>query len=162
TLLAYLALEPHVPPDAKEKSPVRDSREKAAAWMGKTTPTETTQARALRLLRDVRAGKPAKEIEAGVDGRPSPHEQDGRVGQDRDLASDAYATGQALYYLSLAGVKNDRTEIQRGVSFLAASQKEDGSWPTTPRGHPGEKPANNTVPITYLGSAWATLGLLRS
>jgi hypothetical protein len=162
TLLAYLALEPHVSPDAKEKSPARDSREKAAAWLGKTTPTETTQARALRLFRHVRAGKPAKEIEGGINGLVSRQNKDGGWGQDRDLASDAYATGQALYYLSLAGVKNDRTEIQRGVSFLAASQKEDGSWPMTSRAHPGEKPMTNPVPITYLGSAWATLGLLRS
>ena len=32
----------------------------------------------------------------------------------------------------------------------------------TPRAHPGATPANNTVPITYFGSAWATLGLMRS
>ena len=34
-------------------------------------------------------------------------------------------------------------------------------WPMTPRAHPGATPANNTVPITYFGSAWGTLGLMR-
>ena len=76
-------------------------------------------------------------------------------------SSDAYATGQALYALSAAGVKNDRLEIQRAVSFLAASQRKDGSWPMISRGHPGVKPFTNPVPITYFGTAWATLGLVR-
>ena len=54
----------------------------------------------------------------------------------------------------------------RAVSFLAATQREDGSWPMTSRDHPGiestRKPIRNPVPITYFGSAWATLGLVRS
>ena len=67
-----------------------------------------------------------------------------------------------LAELSLAGVKNDRAEVRRGVAFLVGNQKDDGSWPMTPRGHPGVTRGNNVVPITYLGSAWATLGLMRS
>ena len=50
----------------------------------------------------------------------------------------------------------------RSVAFLVATQKEDGSWPMTSRAHPGEKPFTNPVPITYFGSAWATMGLVRS
>jgi len=88
--------------------------------------------------------------------------KDGGWGQLRDLSSDAYATGQALYVLSLAGVRNDRPEVQRGIAFLVANQREDGSWPMRSRAHPGAKPFTNPVPITYFGSAWATLGLLRS
>ena len=34
TLLAYLALGPHVPPDDEGKSAARDGRERAAAWAG--------------------------------------------------------------------------------------------------------------------------------
>src|SRR5207249_1889071 len=56
TLLAYIALGPHVPADSKEKSDVRDAREKAAAWLAKQKPTDTTQAAALRLLMKARAG----------------------------------------------------------------------------------------------------------
>src|SRR5262249_911676 len=33
TLLGYLALGPQVPEDSKEKSDIRDSRQKAAAWL---------------------------------------------------------------------------------------------------------------------------------
>src|SRR4029079_5974056 len=88
--------------------------------------------------------------------------KDGGWGQVKDATSDAYATGQALYVLSLVGVKPDRAEVKRGVSFLVAAQKDDGSWPMTPRSHPDAKPAKNVVPITYFGSAWGRLGLMRS
>jgi hypothetical protein len=64
--------------------------------------------------------------------------------------------------LSLAGVKSDRAEVRRGVAFLVASQKEDGSWQVISRAHEGATPAKDPAPITYLGSAWATLGLMRS
>jgi hypothetical protein len=162
TLLADLALGPQIPADPKIKAAIRESREKAAAWLGKSKPTGTTQAIALQLLRDVRAGKPPKEIEAGINRLLSRQNQDGGWGQLKELPSDAYATGQVLYFLSLAGVKSDRAEIQRAVSLLVARQREDGSWPMTPRGHPGATPATNLAPITHLGSAWATLGLMRS
>ena len=161
TLLAYLALGPHVPANPKEKSATRESRDHAAAWLSKSKPTGSTQATALWLLRDVRAGKPPKELDARIDQLLSRQNKDGGWGQDKDLPSDAYATGQALYFLSLAGVKSGRTEIQRAVSFLVARQREDGSWPMTSRAHPGAKPFTNPVPITYFGSAWATLGLMR-
>lgn len=161
TLLGYLVLGPQVPADPKEKSDVRAAREKAAAWLAKAKRTDTTQAAALWLLVKVREG-PAKELQAEVDQFLGRQNKDGGWSQLKDGTSDAYATGQALYVLSLAGVKSDRAEIQRAVTFLVGEQKEDGSWPMTRRGHPGVTPSNNVVPITYFGSAWATLGLMRS
>jgi hypothetical protein len=162
TRLAYLALGPYVPADPAKKSNVRASREKASAWLGKTKPSDSTQAMAVRLLGKVRAGESAKACAPELADLLARQNKDGGWGQLKDLPSDAYATGQALYVLNLAGVNNNRAEIQRGVAFLVASQKEDGSWPMKSRAHPGEKPMTNPVPITYFGSAWATLGLLRS
>ena len=162
TLLAFMALGPQVPADPKEKSAARESREKAAAWLAKNKPNDTTQAAALRLLLKVRAGEPAPTLQPEIDAFLRRQNKDGGWGQLADLPSDAYATGQALYVLNLAGVKKDREEVRRGVAFLVASQKEDGSWPMTPRAHPDATPSNNPVPITYFGSAWATLGLMRS
>lgn len=162
TLLAYMALKPHIEADLKEKTDVRTSRADAAAWLAKSKPGAGTQAIALRLLRDVREDKPAKDVESGINQLLSRQGRDGGWGQDVDLKSDAFATGQALYFLNLAGVPSSRPEIQRGVAYLIASQKDDGSWPMTSRPHPGEKAMTNPVPITYFGSAWATLGLMRS
>lgn len=165
-LLAYLAWEPYVPADPKEAAAARAGREKAAAWLSKAKPTDTTQATALRLLLDVRTGKDARQLQSGIDQLLKRQNADGGWSQVRDLASDGYATGQALYVLSFAGVKNDRPEIQRAVSFLVATQRDDGSWSMTSRNHPGvettRKPIRNPVPITYFGSAWAALGLVRS
>lgn len=45
--------------------------------------------------------------------------------------------------------------VERALAFLE-------TWPMTSRGHPGEKPFTNAVPITYFGSAWATLGLAQA
>lgn len=162
TLLGYLALGPLVPADPNQKSDIRDSRRRAAAWLAKNPPTDTAQAALLRLVRDVRDGKPAKEVQAGIDGILARQNTDGGWGQLRGAASDAYATGQVLYFLNVAGVKPDRAEIQRGVAFLVGNQKDDGSWPMKRRGHPGVTPGPYDVPIIYLGSAWATLGLMRT
>jgi hypothetical protein len=162
TLLSYAALRPQVPADPKTKSEARDARAKAAVWLAKTKPSDTTQAAALRLLVKVLAAAPAKVLQPQIDQLLGRQNKDGGWGQLKDGASDAYATGQTLYVLSLAGLPNDRREVRRGVTFLVNSQKADGSWPMTSRAHSGARPAKNLVPITYFGSAWATLGLMRS
>src|SRR5262245_51634979 len=140
TLLGYLALGPQVPADPQEKSEVRDARKKAAGWLAKTEPTDTTQAAALWLLVKVQGGEPARTLQPAIDGFRGRQNNDGGWGQLKDAASEAYATGQALYVLNLAGVKNQREEVQRAVTFLLNTQKEDGSWPMTRRGHPGVTP----------------------
>lgn len=162
TLLGFMALGPQVPADSAEKSEAREAREKAATWLAKNAPNDTTQAAAFRLLLRVRTGDSAKDLQPEIDRFLDRQNKDGGWGQLKDLPSDAYATGQALYVLSLAGVKRDRPEVERGVAFLVANQKEDGSWPMKSRAHPEAKPSTNPVPITYFGSTWATLGLMRS
>ncbi len=162
TRWAYLALGPPVPAEAAAKSEARAARERAAAWLAKAESSDTTQAAALRLLVAAKSGGSAEALRPEVErfvGRQNP---DGGWGQLKGAPSDAYATGQALYVLGLAGVTADRPEVRRGVAFLVATQTEDGSWPMTPRAHPGARPSKNLAPITYFGSAWATLGLLRS
>lgn len=162
TLLASIALGPHASPGPTPKSPADEAREKAVAWLERTQPGESTQATALRLFRDVRAGKPPEELRPGIDRLLQLQNDDGGWGQEADLPSDAYATGQALYFLNLAGFPDDREPIRRGVAFLVGNQEGDGSWPMKSRSHPGATPMTNPVPITYFGSAWGTLGLLRS
>jgi hypothetical protein len=163
TIMAEIDLGPEVPRDPGKASPAREARARAAAWLEKNTqPDASTQATALRLFRDVRAGKSPKDLEPGIERLLALQNADGGWGQVKGLPSDAYATGQALYFLGLAGVARDRAEIRRAVMFLVAKQKPDGSWPMASRAHPGAKPFTNPVPITYFGTAWATLGLLRS
>ncbi len=170
-LLAYLAWEPNtpvliagVPVDEQAATAARASREKAATWLSQAKPTETVQAVTLRLLLAVRLGK-REEIRSKIDALLKLQQPDGGWSQAPELASDAFATGQALYVLSFAGVDRDQPAVQRGVAFLVSCQREDGSWPMISRNHPGvestKNPIRNPVPITYFGSAWAVLGLVR-
>lgn len=161
TLLAYIVLGPRVPNDPKEKSEIRDARARGAAWLKATTPNDTTQATAYRLLRAIHERQPEESLAVIRTEFLARQNQDGGWGQLKDAASDAYATGQALFVLNVAGVPNDRPEVRRAAEFLAATQKEDGAWPMVPRAHPEATPSNNIVPITYFGSAWGTLGLSR-
>lgn len=83
--------------------------------------------------------------------------------QAKDMPSDAWATGQTLYVLSLAGRKADDPAIRKGREFLLKTQLADGSWlmKSRPKG-PENKSAKNLEPITYASTAWALLGLIRT
>lgn len=162
-LLALLAWEPYVPADPQQAEAARASREKAVAWLRDNKSTDTLQALALRLLLDVRSGKPPQQLQSAIDRLLKMQKADGGWSQLPEMSSDAYATGQTLWVLSFAGVLPDRPEIARAISFLVATQREDGSWPMPYRSHPGIKSTRERgpVPITYFGTAWATLGLVR-
>src|SRR5207248_83574 len=54
---------------------------------------------------------------------------DGGWSQIKTLASDGYATGQALVALREArAIATDSPAYRRGVQYLLNSQLEDGSW----------------------------------
>jgi ankyrin repeat protein len=54
---------------------------------------------------------------------------DGGWSQNRNLTSDAYGTGEALWALQLSGaVKPADAAYQKGVQYLLSTQWEDGSW----------------------------------
>lgn len=162
TLLTDAALGPFAAGDGKLASAVRESRAKGAEWLSKSKPTGTTQAAAFHLLDQVLSGTASASIEPEIAALVGRQQADGGWPQLAGGASDAYATGQALYVLNLAGLKRDRPEIERGLSFLVGTQRSDGSWPMHSRGQPGEKPAKNLQPIIYFGSTWATLALMRA
>jgi len=109
--------------------------------------------------RPVRLG--AEQVAAEVSKLLALQNADGGWSQTVEMPSDAYATGQTLYSLSLAGVDRTRPEVQRANSFLVGTQRQDGSWPMTHRETPERKASSNTIPIVYFGSAWGTLGLIR-
>ena len=112
----------------------------------------------------VRAGKPRDTMQSCVDELLALQRADGGWSQTvPELKSDAFATGQTLYVLSLAGFTAERAEIKRGIDFLVATQKPDGSWPMVSRSTPDGSPGRSKLltPITCAASSWATLGLAR-
>lgn len=162
TRLAYLALASQVESGADDTQAIQASLARADAWLREQTATDTTQAAVLRLLMKQQADAPVNDLKPGIDGLLSLQNSDGGWSQIKGIESDAYATGQVLYALNLAGVSCEADGVKNAVGFLARTQREDGSWPMTTRADRGETPTQNLIPITYFGSAWATLGLLRS
>lgn len=163
-LWCYLALEPYATKQKEEEDPLHAQacREKITAFLGANKSSDTTQAQALRLLVAARNGESRESLQPRVDRLFSLQQSDGGWAQVPDAPSDAYATGQVLYMLSLTGTGQGRPEVERAVAFLVKTQREDGSWPMKSRARPGATPYKNPVPITYFGSAWGTLGLLRT
>jgi len=159
TLLATLALMPAAAGDDAAKT-VRD---KAINWLAETKTDDDPQSVALRLVLWKRLGRPTEEWQPLVKRIKDRQNADGGWSQAKDMASDAWATGQALYALANAGLKADDPIVARGHAFLVKTQRDDGSWPMTSRPtKPGAAGAKNLIPITGAGSAWAVLGLVRS
>lgn len=146
---------------ADEPESHRAALAKGAAWLA-SAKLPNDQDKALKLLVASRLGKSRDEMQASADELFALQRADGGWSQLAELPSDAYATGQALYVLALAGNTADRPEMKRAIAFLTSTQKADGSWPVTSRSTPDGKPggAKLLTPITCAAGSWATLGLV--
>jgi squalene cyclase len=157
-----MALEGETGPEAPESQ--RTALSKAIAWLDAAKPSDIHQDKVLKVLLGIRCGKPQKSVQTTIGELLALQRADGGWSQTvPELKSDAFATGQSLYVLALGGYTAERPEIKRGIDFLVATQKPDGSWPmisrSTPDGSPGS--AKLLTPITCAASSWATLGLVR-
>ena len=163
-----VALEGETGANAPEAQ--RAALAKAIAWLETAKPAELHQEKVLRVQLAARFGKPREAMQATIDELLALQRSDGGWSQTvpeaqtlPEARSDAFATGQTLYALSLAGYSAERPEMKRGIDFLVATQMPDGTWPmisrSTPDGSPGS--AKLLTPITCAASSWATLGLAR-
>lgn len=137
---------------------------KGLAWlMSSPGRPDDPQLKALKLLLNVRAGRRQETLQAEIDSLLALQRTDGGWGQTAKAPSDAFATGQTLYALALAGRTSGQPQIRRAIDFLVATQKPDGSWPMTSRATPDGRPgsAKLLTPITCAATAWAALGLTR-
>ena len=92
---------------------------------------------------------------------------DGGWAQLATLASDAYATGQALTALKESGLLAVSSSVyQRGVQFLLNSQLEDGSWYVQTRTLPAQPYFDSDFPhgpdqfISAAATNWAVTALV--
>ena len=157
-----MALEGETGPEAPESQ--RTALSKAIAWLDAAKPSDIHQDKVLSVLLGIRSAKQRETMQKTIGELLALQRADGGWSQTvPELKSDAFATGQTLYVLALAGYTAERLEIKRGIDFLVATQKPDGSWPmmsrSTPDGSPGS--AKLLTPITCAASSWATLGLVR-
>jgi hypothetical protein len=78
--------------------------------------------------------------------------QDGGWGLDRDKnKSDAFATGQTVYSLKMAGFSDEDSAVARGMRFLVSKQESNGAWRSYHSNQGGAEKAE---------TMWAVLGLV--
>jgi hypothetical protein len=140
--------------------------EKAKQWLSSAKPT-LHQERVFKLLGLAWAGVPAEQLSDDLAGLLAAQRADGGWSQLSHSQSDAWATGQALVALRVAGgTSAAHPAYQRGVDFLLRTQFDDGSWYVQSRAWPFQPPFDSGFPfgrdqwISAGATAWATMALL--
>lgn len=158
-----MALAPEVGAESPET--LRASLAKAIDWLNAAESSATRQQdKALKLLMAARAGQPHESLQKTIDELLALQRSDGGWSQTvPEPRSDAFATGQTLYALSLAGRSYDEPAIKRAIDFLVTTQLPDGTWPMISRSTPdgSEGSAKLMSPINCAAASWATLGLVK-
>ncbi len=163
TYLALRGLKTFATPEQKERSRARI--EQVRRWL-LDTPARDTEDRVSRLWALKLVGAPDQHVQAAVQELLHSQRQDGGWGQTDELDSDAYATGSALVVLHQAGgLAVSHPIYQRGLKFLIAQQREDGSWYVKSRSKPFQTYFESGFPygtdqfISIAASSWATTAL---
>ena len=141
---------------------------RAAAWL-KSTPPRTTEDRVFQLLGLGWAKAEAAAIQRAARALVAEQRSDGGWAQLPTLASDAYATGQALVALEASGALAVTDPVyKRGVQYLLNTQLADGSWLVRTRALPIQPYFESGFPhgqdqfISAAASNWAAIALARA
>ena len=139
--------------------------ERAVRWLEKAQPT-STEDHVFKILGLIWGGGSQAAIQKTAQELLALQRSDGGWGQLSALASDAYATGQALVALRESralAVKN--SPYRRGIQFLLESQLEDGSWYIRTRALPIQPMFDSDFPhgpdqfISAAATNWAAMAL---
>jgi hypothetical protein len=152
----------------KDKDRIAKRVESARKWLVKTRGKETED-RVFRLLALKEAGAGEKEVAAAAWDLLRTQRADGGWAQLDGGASDAYATGSALFALHHAGgLRADSAAYRAGVAFLLKTQLPDGTWKVKSRSKPFQPYYESGFPhekdqfISIAATGWATAALAAS
>jgi len=141
---------------------------KAKTWLA-SAQAKTSDDLAFRLLGLKWAGATLLDRNKAVEDLIAAQQQDGGWAQAPGMHSDAYATGQALYALRVAGgVALTDSVFSRGVQFLLRTQDDDGSWFVNKRAIPANNYFDAAFPhgesqfASFNGTCWAMMALLET
>jgi ankyrin repeat protein len=163
TAAAMRALQVFAPP--AQRAEYMKAVDRARAWLT-TAQTTATEERAFRLLGLWWADTSDEILESAARDLLANQRNDGGWAQLETMASDAYATGQALFALreSRRVAPSDRA-YRKGVEFLLRTQIDDGSWPVETRAVPIQAYFESGFPygvnqwISAAATGWATAAL---
>lgn len=163
TAVAIRLLRAYGPPARQAEWDGRIAR--AKRWLAAARPANNDD-RSMQILGLLWAGASPSELKPFMKALASRQRKNGGWSQNDWLASDAYATGQALYALAEAGHRDDKLRAA-GSAFLVATQKDDGSWYVRSRSPKFQPYFESGFPyggdqwISNAATAWATMGLAR-
>ena len=162
--LSIYALKNYGPP--AEKADTGKVIARAVQWLEAAKPT-TTQDQAFQLMGLAWSNAKAGSIAAAVKALTATQRPDGGWSQLPTMGSDAYATGEALYALSVAGKMPAGDPVYAsGVKYLLHSQAADGSWHVKTRSiwlqpyFESGFPYGHDQWISAAGTSWATMALV--
>jgi ankyrin repeat protein len=163
TAAAMRALQVYGPPVRRTEIDARVRR--AAAWLEAQTPS-STEGYAFRLLGLTWAGADRAAVTRAARALLEQQRPDGGWAQIPSMASDAYATGQAITALTKSGaIAASEGALARGRDFLVRTQLADGSWYVRTRAIPLQPRFNAGFPhgpdafISAAATNWATMAL---
>lgn len=163
TAMGARALADYAP--ATELADTSKRLERAARWLEAAVPS-STQERTFQLLGLAWAKADPLAIKRAAAALAATQRHDGGWSQLPTMGSDAYATGEALYALHLAGKMDPADEVYRkGVKYLLRAQASDGSWHVKTRSLPFQPYFESGFPygedqwISAAGTSWAAMAL---
>jgi len=166
TAITMRALKAYAP--KPQQADYAKAIQKGAIWLSQAQP-KTTEDHVYRLLGLGWAGGNKEAVRKAARELLALQRPDGGWAQLPTLASDAYASGQALTALEEAGGLPVTDPVyRRGVKFLLSAQLEDGSWYVATRALPVQPYFDSEFPhardqfISAAATNWATMALVRA
>ncbi|MBD3676237.1 MAG: terpene cyclase/mutase family protein [Planctomycetaceae bacterium] len=155
-------------PETPASSPLSDAERiaKAQQWLI-ATPAKNQEARTFKLLGLLWSDADRAEIDKVVEEIIQQQRPEGGWSQEKEMQSDAYATGQILFALLKADAgKTYRDAIDRGIAWLKSTRLPDGSWFVQTRSKPIQTyfesgfPHDKSQFISTAATSWAALAIL--
>jgi len=166
TALSVRILKTYMPTDQSAETARRIAL--AQQWLLRT-PAANTEDRTYRLLGLLWADTTPEQRQTATTELRALQNPDGGWAQLATMRSDAYATGQALYALHVAGeVPATDPMWQHGMRFLLQTQDEDGSWYVNKRAIPANNyldvgfPHGESQYVSYAATCWAMMALAQA
>ena len=143
---------------AKQRMPIEESALKSLSEseIAREAGAKSSEWFAMRLLLAV-SGEDGEAIEEARNKLLALQHEDGGWGWLNEEASDALATGTALYALAQSGLSLQDSAMTLAARFLIKAQEEDGTWksPST-RARDKGKVKPTTI---YWATTWSVIGL---